>query len=128
MRWFIVIAFAVLLAGCMVGPDYVRPVVDVPAGFRYEDKDTKETANTEWWKQFQDPVLDALIAEALANNKNVKIAVANIERASGVLVQARSPLYPRSGTAAARQGIARARPEAYLCLRSYRIPRPPTRF
>jgi len=97
MRSFIVIAFTVLLTGCMVGPDYVRPVVDVPAAFRYEDRDAKETANTEWWRQFQDPVLDALINEALANNKNVKVAVANIERAAGVLVQARSPLYPQIG-------------------------------
>jgi outer membrane protein, multidrug efflux system len=97
MRSFIVIAFTVLLTGCMVGPDYVRPVVDMPAAFRYEDRDAKETANTEWWRQFQDPVLDALINEALANNKNVKVAVANIERAAGVLVQARSPLYPQIG-------------------------------
>ena len=66
----------------MVGPDYVRPVVDVPAAFRYEEKEAQETANTEWWKQFQDPVLDALIAEALANNKNIKIAAANIEQAA----------------------------------------------
>jgi outer membrane protein, multidrug efflux system len=97
MRSFIVLAFAVLLTGCMVGPDYVRPVVDVPAAFLYEDRDAKETVNTEWWRQFQDPVLDALINEALANNKNVKVAVANIERAAGVLVQARSPLYPQIG-------------------------------
>jgi len=97
MRGMIILAFTVLLAGCMVGPDYVRPVVDVPAAFRYEERDAKETANTEWWKQFQDPLLDALIAEALANNKNVKIAVANIERAAGVLVQTRSPIYPQIG-------------------------------
>ena len=97
MRSLIVLAFAVLLFGCMVGPDYVRPKVDVPAAFRYEDREAKESANTEWWKLFQDPVLNALIAEALANNKNVKIAVANIERAAGVLTQTRSPLYPQIG-------------------------------
>jgi len=81
----------------MVGPDYARPVVDVPVAFRYEDTEAKETANTEWWKQFQDPVLDSLITEALENNRNVKIAVANIERAAGALTQARSPLYPQVG-------------------------------
>ena len=97
MRSLIVLAFAVLLFGCMVGPDYVRPKVDVPAAFRYEDREAKESANTEWWKLFQDPVLNALIAEALANNKNVKIAVANIEKAAGVLTQTRSPLYPQIG-------------------------------
>jgi multidrug efflux system outer membrane protein len=92
-----VVTFTVLLAGCMVGPDYVRPVVNVPVAFRYEDREAKETANTEWWKQFKDPVLDELIAEALAHNRNVKIALANIERAAGVLTQARSPLYPQIG-------------------------------
>lgn len=97
MRGLIVLAFAVLLTGCVVGPDYVRPVVDVPVAFRYEDREAKETANTEWWKQFQDPVLDALITEALANNKDIKIATSNIERAAGVLVQARSPLFPQIG-------------------------------
>lgn len=81
----------------MVGPDYVRPVVDVPAAFRYEDKDAREAANTEWWKQFQDPALDGLIKEALANNRNIKIAAANVEQAAGVLMQARSPLFPQIG-------------------------------
>jgi multidrug efflux system outer membrane protein len=97
VRGLILMAFAVLLFGCMVGPDYVRPLVDVPTAFRYEDREAEETANTEWWKQFQDPVLDALIAEALANNRNLKIAVANIEQAAGVLTQTRSPLYPQIG-------------------------------
>jgi len=97
MRRFIALAFAVLITGCIIGPDYVRPVVDVPAAFRYEDRGAKEKANTEWWKQFKDPVLGALIDEALANNRNIKIAAANIERAAGVLVQARSPLFPQIG-------------------------------
>ena len=97
----------------MVGPDYVRPVVDVPAAFRYEDREAQETANTEWWKQFQDPVLDALIAEALANNKNIKIAAANIEQAAGVLMQTRSPLFPQIGYGGSgAQGSAQARPDA----------------
>ena len=55
----------------------------------------QETANTEWWKQFDDPVLDQLIAEALANNKNVQIAAANVEQAAGVLTQTRSQFFPQ---------------------------------
>jgi len=97
MRRLLVLAFALLLSGCLVGPDYLRPVVEVPAAFRYEDRDARETANTAWWKQFQDPVLDALIAEALANNRNIKIAAANLEKAAAVLVQTRSPLWPQIG-------------------------------
>jgi multidrug efflux system outer membrane protein len=111
MRRLLVLALMILLGGCMVGPDYVRPVVDVPAAFRYEDKNAKETANTEWWKQFQDPVLNGLIGEALANNRNIKIAVANIEQAAAVLVQTRSPLYPQVGYggSAARERASEAR-------------------
>ena len=92
-------AFAVVLAlgGCMVGPDYTRPAVDVPAAFVYEAKDAADTANTLWWKQFGDPVLDGLIAEALANNLNVKVAAANVETAVGVLTQTRSGLFPQVG-------------------------------
>ncbi len=50
-------------------------------------------------------MLDKLIADALANNKNVKIAAANVEQAAGVLTQTRSPLYPQINYAgdAARQ-------------------------
>ena len=39
----------------MIGPDYERPEVDTPAAFRFEPKDAAETANTEWWKQFERP-------------------------------------------------------------------------
>ena len=97
MRSLLVFACVLLLSGCMVGPDYVRPVVDVPPAFRYADEETKETANTEWWRQFQDPVLDALVTEALANNRNIRIAAANVEQAAAVLTQARSPLFPQVG-------------------------------
>jgi multidrug efflux system outer membrane protein len=84
-----------LIAGCMVGPDYKRPAVDVPKTFEYESRDAVDTADTEWWKQFGDPVLDALIAEALANNKSVKIAAANVLQATAVLTQTRSQLFPQ---------------------------------
>src|SRR5882672_7455828 len=84
-----------LLAGCMVGPDYVKPKVEAPAVYVYEPQKVAETANTQWWQQFGDPVLDKLIADALGSNKNVKIAAANVEAAAGVLTQTRAPLYPQ---------------------------------
>jgi len=86
-----------LLGGCMLGPDYQRPAIDSPNAFRYEPKEAADTANTEWWKQFGDPVLDGLIAEALAHNLNVKVAAANVEQAAGVLTQTRSALFPQIG-------------------------------
>jgi len=95
MRIFTVLIIAALAAGCMVGPDYIRPKIDVPAAYRFEDKEAQDTANTLWWRQFQDPVLDALIIEALSNNKSIRIAAANVEKAAGVLTQTRSSLFPQ---------------------------------
>ncbi len=86
----------------MIGPDYFRPKVDAPASFRYEEKDARNLADTEWWKQFGDPVLDGLIADALVNNKSVQIAAANVEAATSVITQTRSGLFPQVGY----QGVA----------------------
>lgn len=91
------LALAAALGGCMIGPDYARPKIDAPQAFRYEEKGARELADTEWWKQFGDPVLDGLIDEALANNKSVQIAAANVEAAAAILTQARSGLFPQAG-------------------------------
>ena len=90
---------AALLAGCMLGSNYERPAVDAPAAFRFEPKEVADTANTAWWRQFNDPVLDQLIDAALANNLNVKVAAANVEQAAGVFTQTRSGLFPQIGYA-----------------------------
>ena len=109
MRRLTTVALLVIsLSGCMVGPDYRRPVVDVPQSFHHEEKDARDTVNSEWWQEFQDPVLGSLIGEALSNNKNVKIAAANIELAAGVLTQTRASLFPQVnyGGSAARQAVS----------------------
>ncbi len=108
MRRLALILVWLNLAGCMVGPDYRRPDVDIPRSYRYEIAEAQDTANTAWWRQFGDPVLDDLIARALAGNKNIGIAAANIEQAAGVLSQVRSPLFPQVsyGADASRQRIS----------------------
>jgi multidrug efflux system outer membrane protein len=83
------------LAGCMVGPDYHRPEIAAPDAYLHEPKQTAASADIEWWKRFDDPVLDGLIAEALARNRNVKIAAANVAQAAGVVQSTKSPLYPQ---------------------------------
>ena len=96
MRSFILASSAALvLGGCMIGPDYTRPQVSVPAEYRFEPKEVADTLNSDWWKRFGDPVLDGLIAEALANNKSVQIATANVQAAAGVLTQTEAPLFPQ---------------------------------
>jgi multidrug efflux system outer membrane protein len=85
-----------MLGACTVGPDYQRPKVATPAEFRYEPKTLAATPDPEWWKRFGDPVLDAYIVEALAHNKNLQIAVANVEQAAGVLTTTRSGFFPQA--------------------------------
>jgi multidrug efflux system outer membrane protein len=94
-RFAMVLLNIALLAGCAVGPDYRRPEISAPGSYMYEVKNAGDTANTEWWHQFEDPILDETIAEALANNKSVKIAAAKVEQASGLLIQTRSPIFPQ---------------------------------
>jgi multidrug efflux system outer membrane protein len=86
------------LSGCMVvGPDYSRPAVQAPTSYRETDPAARDLGDLAWWKQFGDPVLDALIAEAVAGNYSIKGALANVEAASAILMQQRSALYPQVG-------------------------------
>lgn len=97
MRRILLLTTLLSFTGCMVGPNYHRPFVDVPKAYEYEFATAKDTLNLEWWRQFKDPVLEQLIEEALANNNNVKVAAANITNAVGILMQVRSPLFPQFG-------------------------------
>jgi multidrug efflux system outer membrane protein len=85
------------LTACTVGPDYVRPAVDVPAAWRIDYPKAAEVADTQWWKQFGDPVLDDLIDATLRENRDIRIAVARVEQAMGGLMATRSQLFPQLG-------------------------------
>lgn len=91
------LAVCAAIAGCTFGPDYRRPDIAVPSAYEYRPSTVADTANTEWWKQFGDPVLDALIAEALASNLNVKQAAANVQQAAALLTETQSQFYPQVG-------------------------------
>ncbi len=100
MKKAIILLAAIALAGCAVGPDYQRPAVDVPQTWRFEDKEAKEVANTAWWEQFNDPVLNELIDIALEENKDVKIAAARVEQFMGQYRTTRAALFPQIGLGA----------------------------
>ncbi|HTP46495.1 MAG TPA: efflux transporter outer membrane subunit [Casimicrobiaceae bacterium] len=126
-RRLLACATATLLGACAMGPDYVRPKVDAPMAFRFEPKSVTETADTAWWKQFDDPVLDGLIADALANNMNVKVAVANVEQAAGVFTQTRSQLFPQVGYSATGERVRTTEAGVSPALAG-RIPNPQTAY
>ena len=89
---------AVLLSGCMLGPDYERPEVIAPAGWHadlaYSQVDGVPLYELEWVELFQDEDLRALILEALANNRDMLRAIERIEEARANNRVVRSALYP----------------------------------
>ena len=90
------LAAASLAAGCKLGPDYVRPEVPVPEGWRELGAAEQESlANTPWWELFQDPELVGLIETALAENQDLKIAVERIEEARAFYGFQRADLFPK---------------------------------
>lgn len=94
---------ALLLAGCMVGPNYHRPVVQTPANYR--DLSTNPQAQAQaasyadlpWWQVFQDPQLQDLIRTALKQNYDLQIAAERINAARAVVTVTRSRLFPQVG-------------------------------
>jgi multidrug efflux system outer membrane protein len=91
-------ALAAVLAGCtVVGPNYERPTVDSPPGWRIDYPQSAEVANTLWWRQFDDPVLDGLIEQALRENRDLRIAAARIDQFIGQLRTTRAQFYPQVG-------------------------------
>jgi multidrug efflux system outer membrane protein len=78
---------ALLLTGCMVGPNYQRPAVELPAA--YPDGPAGPTAEdavpANWWTLFNDPTLNRLVETALTTNFDVQKAVARIEETNANL-------------------------------------------
>jgi multidrug efflux system outer membrane protein len=88
---------AALLAGCTVGPDYVRPTVQTPPDWRIDYPKAAEVANLKWWEQFGDPALNELVEAALRDNRDLLIAAARVDQFIGALTSVASQAYPQIG-------------------------------
>src|SRR5262245_65676344 len=66
------LTLSLALFGCMVGPDYQRPQVDVPQIWRVEDKSVEAVTNTSWWGEDNDPGLNGVVRSGLQDKKDVK--------------------------------------------------------
>ncbi|HET6552766.1 MAG TPA: efflux transporter outer membrane subunit [Dyella sp.] len=106
----------VALAGCLMGPDYHRPEVEVPASYRFAEQGSATGFNAGWWSQFKDPVLDELINKAIAQNKDLAIATARIEEYQGRVTTTSSALFPQFS---ANAGAGRERAAATELTPSY---------
>jgi len=94
------VTLIVLLAGCNVGPKYVRPNYTAPLAFRGADNtpvssDASGTlGDEEWSKVYQEPELQALIRKALANNYDLRIAAQRILEEQAQVRIVRSQEFP----------------------------------
>ncbi len=93
-KFILFLIFALTLSGCMLGPNYHRPDVDVPQGWRLSVEQAKTVANVPWWEQFRDPVLNKYIETSLKQNNDLKIAVATVDEYYALLGIARSQFFP----------------------------------
>jgi len=109
-RFVKLLAVAILvgsLAGCMVGPNYRRPAVQMPANFRTLAPDSQPDnqargqassyADLPWWEAFHDPQLQKLIRTALKQNYDLQLATERIGAARAELAVTRSGLFPQVG-------------------------------
>lgn len=90
---------ALALAACAAGPNYVPPlpVVSAQAPLATAGAPVSEAQTpAQWWKLYDDPVLNGLVADALSANTDIRVAVARLDRAKASLRGARSDLLPQT--------------------------------
>ena len=95
-----VIAALLLLSACTVGPDYKRPDVELPDAYGLPS--SVASTSDQWWTLFDDPVLNRLEEEALANNRDLRAAAERIEQARAQFSITRSDQLPVAGIEAER--------------------------
>ena len=93
-----------LVAACSVGPDFVRPTVEIPPAFKeaaakeqdgWKPGTPRETAERgAWWQVYDDPVLDGLERQVAVNNQNLKASEAAYRQAVAAIQAARASFFP----------------------------------
>ncbi|HET6942574.1 MAG TPA: efflux transporter outer membrane subunit [Sphingomicrobium sp.] len=96
------IALALALAACASGPDYARPATPSAAAGPFVAAKSPAVqplapVPDNWWRLYEDPVLDGLIADALAHNTDVRAAVARLARARASLREVKVDRLPQGG-------------------------------
>jgi len=84
------------LNACAVGPDYIKPETATPENYSADCSGVtcNEVADTTWWKTFQEPLLDSLILQGVADNKDVGQSLARINQSRALADRAFSELLP----------------------------------
>lgn len=89
----------ILLAGCAVGPDYVRPAAPTPAAYKELQGWTPARPSDDidrgaWWSVYRDPLLDELERQIDIGNQNLRAYEAAYRQARALVAEARANYYP----------------------------------
>ena len=96
---------AAVLGGCALGPDYKTPPMKLAADFENATGDQQEPPR-EFWRRFDDPVLNGLVDDAIKANHDIRIAVANLRQARAVQLGVDAQAYPQvDANASGARGI-----------------------
>jgi multidrug efflux system outer membrane protein len=97
----VAIMVSILMSGCMVGPNYHRPIVQTPGVYRDLNENAQAQAQVAsfadlpWWQVFRDPQLQDLIRTALKENYDLQLATERIAAARAQVAITRSSLFPQ---------------------------------
>src|SRR5450830_578528 len=96
------LAAAVLISGCAVGPDYVRPTMDLPTAYKEPGpwrgaEPGQIDSNHRWWEVYGDSTLNGLVEQANLANQNIRLAAAQYRQAQATAALARASLWPTVG-------------------------------
>ena len=114
LRFLTATAFGSLaLASCAVGPKAPDATLPPLASGAFigaaTPAVTAQAARDDWWRLYDDPVLDGLIGQALTENNELEAAAANLRRVRAALGEARVGRFPATTTSA---GFSNGRPSA----------------
>lgn len=90
---------SIMLAGCAAGPNYTTPTTPTAAVGPFVSTAPSTVASepeAAWWRIYDDPVLDGLVAQALAANTDLRAASANLKAAEAVVKEARNARLPQT--------------------------------
>lgn len=90
----ILLGTVVTASSCMMGPDFKPVDMPMPAAFRGAGASTESIADLPWWKVFKNKDLQDLLTDTYNNNRDLKAAMARVEKARQYITVTEAPLFP----------------------------------
>ncbi|WP_256346646.1 efflux transporter outer membrane subunit [Pseudomonas gingeri] len=96
----LVLLLSLSMSGCMVGPDYQKPPIELPQAFKEGAQWQRAVANpqgaldSQWWLGYHDPILNDLMTRAAKANQSIVAAEAAYRLAQAQVASSRAGLWP----------------------------------